>query len=222
MKRFLMGLMILILTSFTAAPVVAGQVQISLVPSSSKIHIGDNLFVDINISGLQSGGVDNLLGAWSLDLHYDSNLFVPLLVAPAGFGSQLGDTFALEALGTIDISTPGTIGLSLVSLLSNAELDALQRGGGNLLDGFRLATVGLFAPLDLGYSGGSTALFTSNIVLSDALGNPLADANGVPLPVQHLPVGILVPEPATLALVMLGLVGALAPKSRRRSAVAAA
>jgi hypothetical protein len=57
---------------------------ISLVPDSTKIHSGENLFIDVNVSGLQSGGSNSLLGAFSMDV-----LFKPeLQFLPAGSGSN--------------------------------------------------------------------------------------------------------------------------------------
>lgn len=177
------------------------SVLISLDPQPPKIHGIENIFVDINVSGL-----DTTLGAFDLEINYDQNVFVPLLVPPAGFGSQLGDIFLGEAIGGIDTSTPGTINLFEVSLLFDFELDALQ---GTPPIGFTLATLGFFA-FSPAAGVPSTLLSTSNIVLSDALGNIiLVDAN----PSAR----IFVPEPTTLAIFGLGLAG-LGFARRRRAA----
>lgn len=183
---------ILLSSLLLAAGQASAVITISLDPSVDKIHSMENVFVDINVSGLQSGGVNTLLGAFDLDLLYDSSLFTPLLVPPAGFGVRLGDIFLGEAVGGIDTSTPGVVNLFEVSLLSAAELAVLQG------DSFTLATLGFFAN---GVSSGPTTSFaTANIVLSDDLGNSLT-------PVSNPGTSISVPEPITLALVSLGLVG---------------
>jgi hypothetical protein len=215
MKRCLAVLAVLAAMALPAGHAAASLIEISLVPSQGRIDPPQNLFVDITISGLQSGGVDNLLGAWSMDLIYDRDLFVPLLIPPAGFGDGLGDVQSGQAVGGVDTTTPGTVGLFLVSLLFDFELDALQRdAAGNLLDGFTLATLGFFAPAGTGFTGLSTFIGTTNIVLADAFGNPLSDAAGAPIPIQHLPASIRVTEPATLVLLLLalGLIGWSASK----------
>ena len=153
---------LILCASLLASGHALAVITISLDPSVDKIHALENVFVDINVSGLQSGGVDELIGAFELDLLYDDALFTPLLVPPAAFGPNLGDIFLGEAIGGVDTSTPGIVDLFEVSLLFDVELDALQS------DSFRLATVGFFAN---GTSSGPTTSFaTNNIVLSDDWG----------------------------------------------------
>lgn len=186
----------------------AALIEVTLMPSVEKVHPPQDLFVDINVSGLQSGGVDALLGAWSMDLIYDSSLFTPLLIPPAGFGDRLGSVAAGEALGSVDTSTPGTVSLFLVSLLFDFQLDALQRdANGNLLNSFTLATLGFFASGETTFSRPTTTIGATNIVLGDAFGNALADVNGVPVPIQHLPLTLRVTEPATTSLLLAALLG---------------
>lgn len=210
MKRFLAALLFAAIAILQAGPTSAGLIEISLVPSIDKIHPPQSLFLDINISGLQTGGIDNLLGAWSMDVLYDSSIFEPLLIPPAGFGDRLGNVFLGEAIGGVDMSAPGQISLFLVSLLLDSDLSALQRdSNGNLLGSFTLATLGFFAPGGSGFNAPSTFIGTSDIILADAFGNPLADVSGAPIPIQHIPVSIRVPEPATLTLLAAGLIGAL-------------
>ena len=193
---------------------VAGLINISLDTSTDKIHPGENLYLDVNISGLQSDGMDNLLGAWSLDVHYDSDLFVPLLVPPAGWGGMLGDIFSGETFGEVDISTPGVISFYEVSLLESDSatcffcidpyLEDLQSDtNGDYLDTFTLATLGFYAPLGSGFSSPVTYFGSDNIVLSDAYGSDLSDTNTI----QHLTTAVRVPEPASLLLFGLGLLG---------------
>ncbi len=169
---------------------------VSLDPQPPKIHGLENVFVDINISGL-----DTLLGAFDLDFLYEPSVFVPLLVPPAGFGDHLGDVFLGEAVGGIDTSTPGVINLFEISLLLDFELDALQRdpGTGDLLDSFTLATVGLFR-FDSSTGSPATTLVADNILLSDAIGNPI-------FPVANPTATVQIPEPATFSLFVLGLAG---------------
>jgi len=205
------------LTTVHAVPV--GLIEITIEPSKNKIHPPESLFVDINISGLQSGGIDNLLGAWQMDFHYDADLFNPLNIPPAGWGGKLGNITNGETVGGVDTSTPGVIDIFEVSLLFDFELDSFpfQRDlDGNLLDSFRLATLGFYAPSGTGFNDPSTLLFTDNIVLSDAYGNVLSDVNGEIIPVQHLPVSIKIPEPATWVLFGIGFIGLLRFRKMKR------
>lgn len=195
MKR--LSLVVALICAFAFVPQRASAALIvSLDPQPPKIHGLENVFVDINVSGL-----DTLLGAFELDFLYDPAVFVPLLVPPAGFGDRLGDVFLGEAVGGIDTSTPGIFSLFEVSLLLDFELDALQRdpGTGDLLDSFTLATVGLYR-FDTSTGSPATILATDNIVLSDASGNQL-------FPVANPIATVRVPEPATFYLLIFGLAG---------------
>jgi hypothetical protein len=84
MNRLLRLLSVLLVTALVSAQARAGLISISLVPSVTTINKGENVFVDINVSGLQSDGVDKLLGAWSLGFGHDSRFLVPLGVPPLG------------------------------------------------------------------------------------------------------------------------------------------
>ncbi len=198
-KRNLFASMVLTAT-LLASGNASAVVTITLDPSVDKVHRLENVFVDINVSGLQSGGVNALLGAFDLGLLYEASLFTPLLVPPAGFGPDLGDVFLGEAVSGIDTSTPGLVNLFEVSLLTTPELAALQG------DSFRLATIGFFAN---GTASGPTTTFqTANILLSDDLGNRIT-------PVVSPAVSIKVPEPAPLALLLAGATVGFAARRRR-------
>ena len=108
----------------------AFAITISLVPTTQKIHAGENIFVDINVSGLHetfsSGNkVDSILAAFQLDFHYNPNLLTFLPVPPAGWGPHLGDVHSGEALGFIDELNPGVLSLSFVSLLDESSSNCL-------------------------------------------------------------------------------------------------
>jgi hypothetical protein len=239
MKKMLFLFALLSFLVITANQAFA--ISISLVPSTPKIQPGDNIFVDINISGLHetfsSGNqVDSVLAAFSLDFLYDPSLLTFLAVPPAGWGPHLGDVHSGEATGFVDEFTPGVLSLDLVSLLDESAtncvfcvppyLDNLQRvdptdSTSPYLDTFRLATLGFYAP----YGGNpglpswpstspsrSTVFGTSNVVLSDPDGFEvsLLDASGNPIgpaPVSTPFITVAVPEPGTIALMSLGLIG---------------
>ncbi len=193
-------------SAISVASQAAAIISITLDPQPSKIHTPGNVFVDINISGLQSGGVNALLGAWELDFLYDPNVFQFVAVPPAGLGTSLGNVALGQAISLAQpVTTPGIFHAGVLSLLEadaatcvfcvDPFLEDLQS------DSFTLATVSLFAPAAGGAGIISSLLETKNIILSDAFGNEL-------LPVAHpSKLTNVVPIPATIILVGIGLFG---------------
>lgn len=191
--------------SCLAALPPARALEISLVPHGGyQIAPGGQLLVDLDIAGLQSGGLSTELGAFHLDLYYDPDLLSYIPGAPTGWGTALGRTAgAAEALTSADHSTPGLLRLDEVSLLDGLTLDALQG------DGFRLATVAFQVMQPTTPAPANTILFADDVLLGDAAGDR------IPVALSEIPVLILqVDEPATLAIFGLGL-AALAWRRRR-------
>lgn len=180
---------------------LAGQVSalpiISLVPDSTKIHAGENLFIDVNVSGLQSGGSNSLLGAFKMDVLFDPQLqFLPAGSGSNTWGFGLGDVDAGEAVVGGDISQvePWRFSFNEVSLLTSIELSALQG------DSFRLATLAFYLPYGHTLASGSSINFsTENVELSDDLGNQLT--TGV-----NQGTTVRIPEPPMFLLLAIGLV----------------
>jgi hypothetical protein len=172
---------------------------ISLVPDSTKIHAGENLFIDVNVSGLQSGGSNSLLGAFSMDVLFNPELqFLPAGSGANTWGFGLGDVDAGDAVvGTPPFSwSPGSSSISFyeVSLLDSIDLSALQS------DSFRLATLAFYLPFGNALTSGSYINFsTENVVLSDDWGNQFTTGVNPGATVQ-------VPEPPMLLLLAIGLV----------------
>ena len=245
-KRILLFLALGSLLIFSAGQSYA--LTITIDPSAEKIHPGDNLFVDINISGLHetlSTGdqVDSVLAAFSLDFYYDPSFLEFNPNPPAGWGPHLGDVFLGEAIGFVDDSTQGVIGLDFVSLLEEDSmtcffcippyLDELQRVDPTdptspYLDTFTLATLGFYAPVGgasgpdwpLGWPAGSIVFATDNVVLSDPDGFEIAllDASGNPVgpaPVSTPNTIVKVPEPGIVALMSIGLFGLYLSRRQR-------
>ncbi len=180
---------------------------ISLVPDHNKIHAGENLFIDVNVSGLQSGGFSSLLGAFSMDVLFNPELqFLPAGSGANTWGSGLGDVDAGEAFVEGDISQIGSglFSFNEVSLLVDSiELSALQS------DSFRLATLAFYLPYGNALPSGSSINFsTENVVLSDDFGNELATGVNQGATVQ-------VPEPPMFLLMGFGL--ALVGYNRQKS-----
>lgn len=166
MKRLTLFMFLLSLTnSVFALPIV------SLVPERDKIHAGENLAVDVVVSGLQDGGVNSLVGAFSMDVLFNSNL--QLIIPASHLGTSLGDPDPNngEVLVGANPYQPGDNQFSFyeVSLLDSLALDALQN------DSFSLATLTFYLPYLNNLQSGTTISFsTANVVLSDDLGNQLA------------------------------------------------
>jgi fibro-slime domain-containing protein len=169
---------------------------ISLVPDSTIIQSGENLFIDVNVSGLQSGGNNSLLGAFSMDVLFNPELqFLPAGSGSNTWGFGLGDVDAGEALVGGDISQIGSGLFSFyeVSLIDRIELSALQN------DSFRLATLAFYLPYGHSLASGSSINFsTANVVLSDDFGNELITGVNQGATVQ-------VPEPPVVLLLLIGL-----------------
>ncbi len=193
---------VIYLTTFFLKSVIAAP-TLSIAPNSLKVHAPENIFVDINISGLQSGDTDSLLGGWELDFTYDPSVFSFLAVPPAGFGGALGDIDLGDAISLAGpITTPGVFHVGVLSLLEGDAatcvfcidplLEDLQS------DSFTLATVGLFLPGGSSFKG-STLLNLENAQLSDA--------NGISIESTQSGTVVTVSEPGIILLIAAGLFG---------------
>jgi len=110
---------ILALGSILASP--ASAVTIGFDPATQSVALGDAVQVDLVISDL--GG--EIISAYDLDLTYD-----PTVVDATGvtFTMALGDELFFETFNAVDLSSSGVVDLAQLSLLSDAELAALQPG----------------------------------------------------------------------------------------------
>ena len=125
-------------------------------PSSVAVTSGQLLDVDVSISNL-GNGVPPSVGAYDLDVAFDSSLLTPIDVI---FGPFLGDPSLFEALTVFDLSIPGIVDFASVSLLTSAELDALQPSS------FSLATISFMALAD----GAANFNFVGDVRVDDAFG----------------------------------------------------
>lgn len=186
-NKLVTGLFALYLLSMAT---LAGAVTLSLEPSASTVKAGDTISLDLMISGLGDYNGDSL-GDFDLEVMFDSAIVSFDGYSLAGY---LGDPGWFEA---IDYSfgefAPGRVGLTEVSLLSPAELDALQPGS------FSLATLD-FAVSSLA-KGTSTLISVGPVLaLGDGYGDPLA------LEATNDAAISVVPEPLSLVLLGMGLV----------------
>jgi len=186
LRRYLTVAMLGVMSSVIALSVSAAIIRLS--PFSANVVNGGSPSIEVFVRDLGA----NALGAFDVSVAYN-----PALVRPTGvvnFGSALGDPSLFEALTDVNTATPGIVEFAETSLLSTAQLLALQPQSGFLL-----------ATLPFNAIGTGTAQFSfTNGLLADA-------ATGNALPVA-------IPEPQTLGLLLLGL-GALGLARTRRQPI---
>ena len=175
-------------------------ISIGIDPGSQTVSVGNSLSVDVVISGLEAGGLDEIVSAFDLDVTYDSTI---LFASGVTFGAYLGDPSLFEALTDFDLSTAGVIDLAELSLLDDATLAALQP------DTFTLVTLYFDA---IGY--GTSPL---GFVFDD-----FNDVKGLNAQVLSLDInsgrvdvaGVAVPEPGTILLLSAGIGGLVALRKK--------
>ncbi|RFC31461.1 MAG: PEP-CTERM protein-sorting domain-containing protein [Candidatus Nitrotoga sp. MKT] len=169
----------------------AGGVILKLSPTSQTALPGDNISLDLIISGLNAGGAPSL-GDFDLDIAFDTT---KLSFTSYSLGSFLGVISSAEAGDFSSGVSGGLINLAEVSYLTPTDLDSLQSSA------FTLAT--LLFHVDVLGSGTSTNVSFSQInALGDGFGNPLViDA------ANSAVISNNVPEPSSALLILLGLSG---------------
>ena len=184
-------LAVALLTGLAIAPRPVAAISIGFVPAVQTVGLGANVSVDVVVSGLEASEIADVVAAFDLDVAYD-----PLVVAATGvnFGAALG-VLGLEVLTNFDLATPGLVDFAALSLLSDADLAALQG------DAVTLATL-QFSALALGTS--PLALISTAPFGIDVKGaaNEILSFENVVGGAIHV-----VPEPSTVLLLTVGLVG---------------
>ena len=173
------------------SPMAVGGVILNLSPSSQTALPGDNISLDLIISGLNAGGAPSL-GDFDLDIAFDTT---KLSFISYSLGSFLGVISSAEADDFSSGVLGGLINLAEVSYLLPAELDSLQGSS------FTLATL-LFHVNVLGNGASTNVSFATINALGDGFGNSLGvDA------ANSATISNNVPEPSSALLILLGLSG---------------
>ena len=173
----------------------ASAATIGFSPASQTVAVGDFLSVDLVISDL--GG--EIVSAYDLDVVYDASILSAVSVS---FGPLLGDELLFEVFNDYDLSVPGLVDLAQLSLLSDAQLLALQGG-----DSFVLATLGFDA----------VGLGTSSLDFVFDAFNDIKGMNAQPLEiVAQSGAASAVPEPSAAVVFALGA-AVVAAGIRRRT-----
>ncbi len=186
MKKLLIGGMLVGLWGVFSIPQVHA-ISINFSSQNQNANVGDAVSVDIIVSGLESGGLNEIVSSFDLDITYDASI---VSFTSVTFGPELGFSFQS------DFSIPGLIDFNEVSL----ELDNfLQTTQG---DSVNLGTLS-FNAISLG--------MTSLGFVFDPF-NFLTGLNADVLPLDSFSAGSItvrdpnvVPVPSTLILLGIGI-----------------
>lgn len=185
-------------------------ISVDLVSQQQKIHAGEAFYLNVEVSGLRTAGLDAVVGAFDFTLAFDGVHLRPFNVgAPAGWGTALGNPDLGESIAFADFSQPGLLRLAMTSLLDEAGLSSLQS------DSIILATLGFMlvsAPPDA-----VTAFALAQVDLADAFAQPISDDAGDLVPIQLGTRTFAVPAPPTAALVLVACLAGLGVMRRQRS-----
>lgn len=177
----------------------ASAATIAFEPADQTVGLGALATVDIVVSDLGA----EIVSAYDLDILYDSSIVTATDVV---FTTLLGDELFFEVLNDLDASAPGVVDLAQLSLLSDADLFALQGGDSVVLASIMFEAVGV----------GSSAL---DFVLDDV--NDIKGRLGEILPIDPTGgvirvegSGSVIPEPSAATLFSIGF--AVSASSLRR------
>ena len=181
----------LLALAVAGAPARGGAATITLVPASPTVGASNPIDVDVVISGLGEGAPPTV-AAFDLDVTFDAAV---LQLVSVDFGWDVFPDAGLSAWNLL--ATPPRVDLAGASLFDDATLDAYQPAS------FVLATLHFFA-----LTPGVSPLAITQAVLAATGGGSLPSA------LVGTSVEVLVPEPGTVSLLLVGLAGLSAARSR--------
>lgn len=194
----------LLISALLVAGSPAQAVVMDIVPNLLTSNTGASVEMDIEISGLGDFAPDSL-GVFEFNIAFDSSR---LSVDSFLLGPLLGDFDFFEAADfSFGDLGGGALNLAVLSFLTPTELDALQP------ERFSLATV-VFDVIDLETGTSTTVMIDAVLALGDAFGAALP-LDAVGNATIRNP-AVVIPEPAALALLGLGITALLLVRRRYR------
>ncbi|NOT85427.1 MAG: hypothetical protein HOP02_11750 [Methylococcaceae bacterium] len=141
---------------------------LSLIPSSQTVALGGSASVDVVLSGLESGGLDEILSAYDLSITWNDSI----LNLSVHNGFDLGE-------GVNSTPSAGVLDLSSLSFLNDSALQGIQGDGLTLavldFNGVGIGTSALnFAVHDLTGLGA--------LALDHSIANGSVTVSAVPVP----------------------------------------
>ncbi|GHE85545.1 cohesin domain-containing protein [Thalassotalea profundi] len=172
--------------------------------AQSNYQVGDSiaLIIDINEIEYDNVGFQKLLAIFNVDINFDESV---LAFDSITFGNKLDVDPVFASFQDISQPAPGTLNVGETSFAFFDDLFFAQDG----LASFNLVTINFTALMS-----GMSDITLSNIQLTDDLGNSFSriTSSNTQLTVGNV---ATVPEPSTLSLLLLMLLGGLIVNHRR-------
>jgi len=178
----------------------ATPITISVLPAMGQVFVGDTVSVALEIAGLGDDGTAPSVSAFHLDLAFNRDVLrlENVVFGDPGLGNQL-DLAGLGTVQMVDTSTLGRVNLFELSFDSPLDLDGLQASS------FIMATMTFSA-----VAVGGSPLNLNVLSLADSAGSPLTAT------AMDSVVLSKVPEPTTVMLTSIGLLGLLTIRRAKR------
>lgn len=185
----------------SALQIVNAMPILSLTPSSQTVNVGDSFSVSAILSGLEQGGLDEILSAFDVEVGFDSSVVqlttwgystLPFYITGPGFDDQMFSGNAIQwTITSFDDSSALQAAQGDSVTLGVLSFTALSTGASNLaFSHVDLTGLDLFAPLSATVENARVSVVSQNGT---------------------------VPEPATMLLMGLGALGMAGAKRRKAS-----